>query len=49
MNIKDLIIKHWELCEKYYEVTGKYLPLELAFCTMEERIEYIKKELEKCR
>ena len=43
--MKKLIIRHWELCEKYYEITGKYLPLELAFYTMEERIEWIEYEL----
>ena len=46
MIMNDLIKKHWELCEKYYEVTNKHLPLELAFMTMEERIQWIEYELE---
>jgi hypothetical protein len=44
--MNDLIKKHWELCEKYYKVTNKHLPLEFAFMTMEERIEWIEYELE---
>ena len=27
--------EHWELCEKYYEVFGEYVPFELAFETVE--------------
>ena len=28
--------EHWELCEKYYEVFGEYVPFELAFETVED-------------
>ena len=37
--------EHWELCEKYYEVFGEYVPFELAFETIENRFEWIKERL----
>ena len=39
------IWEHWELCEKYYEVFGEYVPFELAFETVDYRIEWIKERL----
>ena len=37
--------EHWDLCEKYYEVFCEYVPFELAFETVEYRIEWIKERL----